>query len=138
MGIVLPADFDSALDSGTVKLKAYIWGESLAKNRLIIPTALADAVHELSGAELPVTIETVALGDESSLPWTDRLLPLIVLLAIFFGGMMIPASSLIKEKKPPYAGGFKCQSGFYRGNILRQRHYRSSYRHINGCAHSDS
>jgi ABC-2 type transport system permease protein len=26
MGIVLPPDFDSTLASGTVKLKAYIWG----------------------------------------------------------------------------------------------------------------
>lgn len=98
MGMVLPADFDNTVVSGTVKLKAYIWGESLAKNRAIIPVVLADAVREINGAVLPVNIETVALGDESSLPWNDRLLPLVVLLAIFFGGMMIPASSLISEK----------------------------------------
>ena len=98
MGIVLPADFDSTVASGTVNLKAYIWGESLAKNREITPIALADAVHEINGSELPVNIETVALGDESSLPWDDRLLPLTILLAVFFGGMMIPASSLINEK----------------------------------------
>jgi ABC-2 type transport system permease protein len=98
MGIVLASDFDRTIASGTVKLKAYIWGESLAKNRAIIPIALADAVHEIKGAALPVNIETVALGDISNLPWNDRLLPLVVLLAIFFGGMMIPASSLINEK----------------------------------------
>ena len=99
MGIVLPADFDTTLSTGTVKLKAYVWGESLAKNRAIIPAVLADAVHEVAGADLPVDIETVALGDESSVPWSDRLLPLTVLMAIFYGGMMIPASSLIKEKQ---------------------------------------
>jgi ABC-2 type transport system permease protein len=99
MGIVLPDNFDATLSTGTVRLKAYVWGESLAKNRAIIPAVLADAVHEIAGANLPVNIETVALGDESSVPWSDRLLPLTVLMAIFYGGMMLPASSLIKEKQ---------------------------------------
>jgi ABC-2 type transport system permease protein len=99
MGIVLPDNFDATLSTGTVRLKAYVWGESLAKNRAIIPAVLADAVHEIAGANLPVNIESVALGDESSIPWSDRLLPLTVLMAIFYGGMMLPASSLIKEKQ---------------------------------------
>ncbi|MBN1366688.1 MAG: ABC transporter permease [Dehalococcoidales bacterium] len=99
MGIVLPSDFDIKLAAKTVNLKAYIWGESLAKNRTIIPLALSDALRELTGSELPVNIESVPLGDKSSLPWSDRLLPLTILLAVFFGGMMIPASSLIHEKQ---------------------------------------
>lgn len=99
MGIILPADFDATLETGTIKLKAYVWGESLAKNRTAIPVVLADAVRAMTGAELPVTIETVALGDESSLPWSDRLLPLTVIFAVFYGGMMLPASSLIYEKQ---------------------------------------
>jgi ABC-2 type transport system permease protein len=99
MGIVLPRDFDAALASGTVKLKAYVWGESLAKNRVVVSLALNDAVRELNGATLPVNIESVPLGDKSSLPWSDRLLPLTVLMAVFFGGMMLPASSLIHEKQ---------------------------------------
>ncbi|MBN1644119.1 MAG: ABC transporter permease [Dehalococcoidales bacterium] len=98
MGVVLPSDFDDTVESGTVKLDAYIWGESLAMNRTIIPIALTDAIREIKGAILPVNINTVPLGDEASLPWNDRLLPTVVLLAIFFGGMMIPASSLINEK----------------------------------------
>ncbi len=99
MGIVLPADFDAKLAAGTVNLKAYIWGESLAKNRAVVPLALSDALRETAGSELPVSIETVPLGDESSLPWSDRLLPLTVLVAVFFGGLMLPASSLIHEKQ---------------------------------------
>jgi ABC-2 type transport system permease protein len=99
IGIVLPDNFDATLSTGTVRLKAYIWGESLSKNRTIIPVVLADTIREITGAELPVNIETIALGDESSVPWSDRLLPVTVLMAIFFGGMMIPASSLIKEKQ---------------------------------------
>ncbi len=99
MGIVLPSDFDAKLATQTVNLKAYVWGESLAKNRTIIPLALSDALREMTGSELPVNIESVPLGDKSSLPWSDRLLPLTILVAVFFGGMMIPASSLIHEKQ---------------------------------------
>jgi len=99
MGIVLPDDFDTKLTSGTVKLKAYVWGESLAKNREVVALALNDAVRELTGVELPVKIESVPLGDASNLPWSDRLLPMTVLIAVFYGGMMLPASSLIHEKQ---------------------------------------
>jgi ABC-2 type transport system permease protein len=99
MGIVLPADFDAGLATGTVKLKAYIWGESMAKNREVIPVAITDAVREMTGAILPVDIEDIPLGDKSSIPWNDRLLPLTVLMAVFFGGLMLPASSLIHEKQ---------------------------------------
>jgi ABC-2 type transport system permease protein len=99
MGILLPNDFDKNLSSGNVRLTAYIWGESLAKNREVIALALADAAREINGAVLPVKIETVSLGDETGAPWSDRLLPLAVLIAVFFGGLMIPASSLINEKQ---------------------------------------
>lgn len=98
MGIVIPANFDSTLASGTIDLKAYVWGESPANSRAVIPAVLTDAVHEIKGTVSPVNIDTVALGNGPELPWKDRLLPLLVLLAIFFGGMMIPASSLINEK----------------------------------------
>ncbi len=98
IGIVLPENFDNTIATGNVKLKAYVWGEALAKNRMIIPVAISDAVREIEGSVLPVNIETVALGSVSSLPWNDRLLPLVILMAVFFGGLMIPASSLINEK----------------------------------------
>lgn len=99
MGVVLPASFDSNIASGNVRLTAYVWGESLAKNREVLALSLSDAVRELNGAVLPVNIETVALGNETNIPWSDRLLPLAVLVAVFFGGLMIPASSLINEKQ---------------------------------------
>ena len=99
MGLVLPADFDTGIDSGVIRLKAFVWGESLAKNRAVIPVALADAVRTVNGSEVPVNIEPVALGNEASLPWSDRLLPLIVLMGVFYGGLMLPSSGLINEKQ---------------------------------------
>jgi ABC-2 type transport system permease protein len=99
MGFVLPADFDALAENGTVRLKAYVWGESHADARTVIPIALADAAHKLAGAEVPVSIENISLGDENALSWSDRLLPLVVLMAVFFGGLMLPASSIINEKQ---------------------------------------
>jgi ABC-2 type transport system permease protein len=99
MGIVLPEDFDVKLVEKTIKLKAYIWGESEAKDRYVIPLALNDAIREAVGTPVPVNIENIPLGDDTSLPWSDRLMPLTILLAVFYGGMMLPASSLIHEKQ---------------------------------------
>jgi len=99
MGLALPTDFDATLKTGAIKFKAYIWGESLAKNRAILPAVLADAAHQVAGSSVPVDVETVTLGDPGALPWTDRLLPTVVLFAVFFGGLMIPAASLINEKQ---------------------------------------
>jgi ABC-2 type transport system permease protein len=99
MGIVLPADFDATLETGVVRLKAYVWGESQAKSRAVIPIALADAVRAVTGSDVPVDVETVALGDEKSVPWSDRLLPLVVLMGVFYGGLMLPSSAIINEKQ---------------------------------------
>ncbi|MEE8194604.1 MAG: ABC transporter permease [Dehalococcoidales bacterium] len=100
MGIVLPENFDTAVTRGeTVTIEAYIWGESLAKNRTILPVTIADLVRKLGGQEVPVEIESVTLGDEVSIPWSDRLLPLLVLMAVFLGGLMLPATSIIDEKQ---------------------------------------
>lgn len=99
MGIVLPADFDNAAAGGIIRLQAFVWGESLAKNRAVIPIALSDAVRTVNGSTVPVEIETIALGDEASIPWNDRLLPLIVLMGVFYGGLMLPSSALINEKQ---------------------------------------
>ncbi|AKG52996.1 ABC transporter permease protein putative [Dehalogenimonas sp. WBC-2] len=99
MGLVLPVDFDQVIQTGTVRLKAFVWGESQAKNRALLPVALADAVRTVAGSTVPVVIDTVALGDGSSLSWSDRLLPLVVLMGVFYGGLMLPSSALINEKQ---------------------------------------
>ena len=100
MGIVLPEGFDSAVIQGSgVEIEAYISGESLAENRVILGVAIADLVRELAGQESPVVIEITALGDEESLPWSERLLPLVVLMAVYLGGLFLPATAVISEKE---------------------------------------
>jgi len=100
MGIILPAGFDSAINAGqTVQIDAYIWGESLVKNRTILGVAMASMVRTISGHNLELEITPVVIGDEESVPWEERLLPLIVLMGIFLGGTMLPATSIINEKQ---------------------------------------
>ncbi|MEW6033613.1 MAG: ABC transporter permease [Chloroflexota bacterium] len=99
-GIVLPADFDSAITSGNkVAITTYIWGESLAKNRTIVATTLLELTHQLSPQPEPIILESVTLGDGETIPWSRRLLPFTVMMAIFLGGLMLPATSLIEEKQ---------------------------------------
>jgi len=100
IGIILPVGFDNAVRQGeATELIAYIWGESLAKNRTILAANIADLLRELAGQEAPVEIEFITLGDEVSIPWNERLLPLIVLMAVFVGGLFLPATSVINEKE---------------------------------------
>ena len=100
IGIVLPADFDVRVAGGqATRMLAYIWGESLVKDRVMLVVAMTAWVRAIAGHESPVEIVTTVLGNTSSLPWEDRLLPFVVMMSIMFGGMMLPASSLVAEKQ---------------------------------------
>jgi len=100
IGMVIPAGFDSSvMQREETELTTYIWGESLAKNRTILGATITNLVRELAGQEAPVEIEAITLGDEVSIPWNDRLLPLLVLMAVFLGGLFLPATSVINEKE---------------------------------------
>jgi ABC-2 type transport system permease protein len=99
-GIVLPPDFDARLISGSkITVDSYTWGESLAKNRTIINATLLDLTNQMSSQPEPIILKTVALGDAQAIPWSQRLMPLTVMMAVFFGGLMLPAASLIDEKQ---------------------------------------
>ncbi len=100
MGVTLPGHFDEdALSGNSTVLPAYVWGESLAKNRGILLATINSAVRQLAGQEVPVHIETTTLGDAQSVPWSDRLLPLVLLYAVTIGGIMVPASLMVDEKQ---------------------------------------
>lgn len=100
LGIVLPAGFDESVAAGEKPtVTAWVRGESLAKDRLVLGAAVASLVRGLAGGDAAVTVQTVLLGDRQSLPWRDRLLPLVVLVTVFIGGMFLPAASVIDEKE---------------------------------------
>ncbi len=100
MGVILPAEFDAVVEEDqTVAITAFIWGESLAKNRTILGAGLAGMVREMTGQEAPLEIVVTAVGEGENIPWEDRLLPFIVLMAVVIGGTMVPATSLVDEKQ---------------------------------------
>ena len=100
VGIILQKDFDSKIQKGEfTKLTVYTWGESHLKDRAIVGAALIHQMRDVSGKKAPVEITPVSLGDKKNIPWKDRFLPVIVLMAIFISGFAIPASSLVDEKQ---------------------------------------
>jgi ABC-2 type transport system permease protein len=100
LGVVLPADFDARVQSGqTTAMVAYVWGESLVKNRAMLAAAMAAWLRGIAGQQSPVEIVTTVLGSQTALTWQARLLPFIMLMALVFGGVMLPASSLVTEKQ---------------------------------------
>ena len=100
VGIILQKNFNTTIQMGILtKVTTYIWGESLLKHRAIVGAAFLHHVREISGIEAPVEVTAVPLGDKDSVPWEERFLPLIVIMAIFISGFVIPASSLVEEKQ---------------------------------------
>ncbi|UCG54743.1 MAG: ABC transporter permease [Dehalococcoidia bacterium] len=98
--IVLPQNFDDiVMKKETSTIEAYVWGESLAKDRIILPATISNLIRELAGQEVPLEIVSVTLGGEASTPWSERLIPFLVLMGVFFGGLMLPSTSLIEEKQ---------------------------------------
>jgi len=99
VGIVLPDDFDNAIKSGKKTLvKSYVFGESYARNRAIIVTTFGYAVRKLAPVNANINIETENIGPKE-VPVKERVLPLIIMISIFFGGFLIPSASLIEEKR---------------------------------------
>jgi len=100
MGLVLPVEFDQELrENARVTLDVTTWGESLIKHRTQLGALLVREVITLSGFDLRVTINTVLLGDQASVPWEERLFPMVVIMAIILGGTMVPATFIVDEKQ---------------------------------------
>jgi ABC-2 type transport system permease protein len=99
MGLILPVDFDTQLQAGSAtSMDLLVWGESLLKHRTLLAVSLIRQIIDVAGREIPVNAELVLLGEEANIPWDVRLFPLVVIITIFLGGMMVPATSLVEEK----------------------------------------
>jgi ABC-2 type transport system permease protein len=99
IGVVIAENFDRDIKSGIkTSVEAFIFGQSSARNREIIVTALGNIIRQVAGRELPISVQFVEVGDSNAMPIQERIFPFIVLVAIFFGGVFIPSSSLIQEK----------------------------------------
>lgn len=97
-GLVLPEDFDQKLKNSELpKVKIYIGGESLASNRVVLAASLAELLREEAGHELPIDIVEVPLGKEAEIPIKAKIIPLLIMYAIFIGGCTLPVALIIDE-----------------------------------------
>ena len=100
MGLIVPAGFDEAVRDGLdTDLTLYFWGEAQITDQALLVTSLARNVVVIGERDVPVTVEAVPLGTGELESWAERLLPLLILMAIVLGGTLIPASSLVDEKQ---------------------------------------
>jgi ABC-2 type transport system permease protein len=100
MGIILPPAFDGAVrENSETDITLFFWGEGLIADRATLITALARAIGTVSGRSALVSVEPVAMGNAEIVSWSERLLPLLVLMTIMLGGTLVPAVSLVDEKQ---------------------------------------
>lgn len=100
MGVILPVGIDRRLASeDKVVVNTLVWGSSPAKDRALLRTSLLDGFRKIIGDKPVMDVEFVTVGEGDFVPWKDRLLPFIVLMAVFLGGAFLPAGGLIDEKE---------------------------------------
>jgi ABC-2 type transport system permease protein len=100
LGVILPARFDDQLRGESApQIRVYVWGESQMQHRIIASTALISSMRDVMGQEAPVEVIQTVLGEGADIPWEQRLMPLVVLMSVMFGGLLIPSTSLVNEKE---------------------------------------
>lgn len=101
IGVVIPADFDASIaDAEEVEVHLYVWGERVLKDQAVLDSTLRDLFTDMVGYQSAVSVEPVMLGEASeSKTIQERLLPMLVLMAVVLGGILVPAMSLVEEKE---------------------------------------
>jgi ABC-2 type transport system permease protein len=99
-GLLLAPGFDDALRAGELPLlPLYVSGESLASDRVLVSMTALDLVRTVEGRTSPVTVSLVGAGEGPEQRLLERMLPLVVLVALLVAGMFIPAFSLVEERE---------------------------------------
>jgi ABC-2 type transport system permease protein len=99
-GLVLESGFDAALRAGErPPLRFFLAGESLASDRVVLTVTTLDALRAVEGRTAPVDVEVISTGTGSALSVSQRLLPLVVLLALLVAGVFVTSFSFVQEKE---------------------------------------
>lgn len=89
IGEVFRTGFDNALKSGArANLTTLVWGELPARSGLIIESALAKAAGQVAGTKTAVSLDVTQLGDPQAVSVANRLLPMLILIAMGMGGIL--------------------------------------------------
>ena len=66
-GLVLPAGFDGALQTGQMpNVQFFFGGQSLAVNRVVLGVTMVDLIREVAGSPAPIDVETITVGEGES------------------------------------------------------------------------
>ncbi len=99
-GLLLAPGFDESVRAGERPLlPLYLSGESLASDRVLVSMTTLDMVRVVEGRTSPVTVSLIGAGEGDEQSLLQRLLPLVVLVALLVAGMFIPAFSLVEERE---------------------------------------
>lgn len=99
-GLILQPGFDNAVKSGeSPQLQFFISGESLSSDRIILSVTAVDLIRGVAGQPAPITVETVIIGDGPAVPLIDRIVPMLVLLAVALSAVFLPAASIVQERE---------------------------------------
>ena len=99
-GLVLADGFDAALRAGErPTLPLYVSGESLASDRVIVSVTTLDLVRAVEGRTVPLTVEVVTTGDGDEASLVQRMVPLLVLMALLVAGVFVTSFSLVEERE---------------------------------------
>lgn len=99
-GLVLQAEFDVLVRSGQKpRLQLFLNGETSETDQTVLLVTVIDLVREVAGSPAPLTVETVIVDDGPTVPLVDRIVPLLVLLAITIAGVFLPASTIVQERE---------------------------------------
>ena len=99
-GLTLSAEFDAEVRSGAMpELSFFLNGETSETDRSVLAITMVELVRELAGEPAPVEVQTVRVGSGSSIPLEERMVPLLVLIAVAFAGVFMPAASIVAEKE---------------------------------------
>ncbi len=99
-GLLLQADFDSEVREGLrPPLQLFLSSEASDTDRLVLSVAVVDVIRELAGHPSPLLVETVVAGDGATVPIEDRLMPLVVLMAVALAAIFLPGSTIVQERE---------------------------------------
>lgn len=100
LALVLQPDLDGTLtDGGTVSITILRWGEAPAQSLLTLSAVINRAFATAADIPQQISIEPILLGATQDMSWSQRLLPLILIMAVTLGGLLIAATTLIEERQ---------------------------------------
>lgn len=98
--LVLTADFDALVQGGArPELQLTVSGQASQIDLTIVSVSVVNLVRSVAGQPAPLEVRTVTLGDAPPTPLEERIVPLLVLIAVAFGGVFLPASTVVQERE---------------------------------------